>query len=426
MLLPGGSSPLIPNGFVQISKNTITDFGSMETLQPPRDATVIEGEHHLLLPGLINGHNHSAMSLFRGLADDLELSSWLQDHIFPAEANHVSEEMVYWCTQLSAAEMILSGTTCVADGYFHTSSAAKAFIDAGLRAVVAHGLLDFPAPGVPDPADNITAVETFLQKWGGKHSLITPAVFAHSPYTCSPSTLKGAKQLADAHNVPFFIHLAESREEEKMIIEPQGGSPVKHLEALKLLDSNTICVHMIWLDDDDISILKKSGARVIVCPQSNCKLSSGIARVTDMLAQGITVGLGTDGCASNNSLDMFREMDMLAKLHKVAELDATALAARQTLNCATINNGLALGQPALGEIAIGNKADVILVRLRAPHLTPFYNQDLLVYAARGSDVSSVIIDGKIIMRDRKLLTFDVEETIKKVKYFAKKLKNTTD
>ncbi len=393
----------------------------MEQLESPHNAVIIEGKHHLLMPGLINGHNHSAMTLFRGLADDLELDSWLHDHIFPAEAAHVTEEMVYWCTRLAAAEMILSGTTTVADGYFYSSATARAFTDAGLRAVVAHGLLDFPAPGVPDPAKNIEAIELYLRDWKDKSPLITPAVFAHSPYTCSPSTLVKAKRLADDYNVPFFIHLAESRQEPEMIIEPQGTSPVRHLSALNLLDHNTVCIHAIWLDDEDVSILKETGTQIIACPQSNCKLSSGIARVTDMIACGINVGLGTDSCASNNSLDMFREMDLLAKLHKVTQCDATALTARQALQCATKNNSLALGQPTIGEIAIGNRADLILIKLQAPHLTPFYNQDLLVYSARGSDVTMVIVDGKIIMRDRKILSFDVEKTMRTVEKFAKNL-----
>ncbi len=394
----------------------------MEELVPPDDAEVIDAHQHLLLPGLINAHNHSAMSLFRGLADDLALGSWLEDHIFPAEREHVSEEMVYWCSKLSAAEMILSGTSCVADGYFFSSASAQAFVDAGLRAVVAHGILDCPAPGIPDPTKNIDAVETFLHKWKNRHPLITAAVFAHAPYTCSPSTLQKAKKLADAHDTLFFIHLAESRQEVNMLIEPQGKSPVLHLHTLGLLDKNTICVHAIWLSDDDIFLIQESGASLITCPQSNCKLASGVAQVKKMLASDITVGLGTDGCASNNSLDMFREMDMLAKLQKMINRDTTALSVRQTLKCATINNGLALGQPQLGKIAIGNKADLVLVKLRTPHLTPVHNQDLLVYGAKGADVSSVFINGKLVMQDRNILTFDVEEAMAKVKELAKTLK----
>ncbi len=395
----------------------------MEKMPPVPDAYVIEGRHHLVLPGLINGHNHSAMSLFRGLADDLELTPWLHDHIFPAEVNHVREEMVYWCSKLAAAEMILSGTTCVADGYFYSSAAAQAFVDTGMRAIVGHGILDFPAPGVPDPAKNIDAVESFLHTWKDKHSLITPAVFAHSPYTCSPSTLTDAKKLADNHETTFFIHLAESRQEAAMVVAPQGESPVKHLYALGLLDSNTVCVHTIWCDEEDLTLLQESKAHVIACPQSNCKLSSGISRANEMIGRGIPVGLGTDGCASNNSLDMFREMSIFAKLQKVASFDATAISARQTLHCATRNNALALGQPHLGEIGIGNKADLILVNLRAPHLTPFYDQALLVYSTKGSDVDTVIIDGKLIMQNRKIVTFDIEEAMQKVKKLAKPLRN---
>lgn len=420
-LLTAADQPLIHNGYVRIKGNTIQDLGSMDHLPTHRDEETFDATNQLLMPGLINGHNHSAMSLFRGLADDLELGTWLNNHIFPAEARYVNEDMVYWCSLLSAAEMILSGTTTVADGYFHSASSARAFADAGLRAIVAHGVLDFPAPGVPDPAKNIDVVEDFIDQWKDKNPLITPAVFAHSPYTCSPTTLTKAKHLARKWEVPFFIHLAESRKEADMLMDPKGKSPVQHLKALDLLDPSTICIHAVWLDDQDLELLKESGAQVVVCPQSNCKLSSGVSRVAEMLERNIHVGLGTDGCASNNSLDMFREMDTLAKLHKVSNLDATSLSAQQTLALATQDNGKLLGQPDLGTLAVGNRADLLLIDLQKPHLTPLYNQDLLVYAARGGDVTSVIINGELVLHNRKLTRFSLKETMDKVNSLARSL-----
>ena len=205
------------------------------------------------------------------------------------------------------------------------------------------------------------------------------------------------------------------------IAAPRGDTPLRHIEALGLLDAATVCIHAVWLDAEDITILRESGAHVVVCPQSNCKLSSGVAPVIKMLRAGVNIGLGTDGCASNNSLDMFREMDILAKLHKVTQGDATALPARCALRCATTKASRAAEHSPTGEIAVGNRADLILVNLRAPHLTPFYNQDLLVYAAKGSDVATVIIDGKCVMREREILSVDMEETLRTVEKLAEKL-----
>jgi 5-methylthioadenosine/S-adenosylhomocysteine deaminase len=374
------------------------------------------------MPGLINGHNHCAMTLFRGLADDLELSEWLHNHIFPAEKAHVSREMIYWSSRLAVAEMFLSGTTCVADGYFFSGESAKALRDCGMRAIVGHGIVDFPAPSVPDPSKNIDTVADFIDEWLDQDPLITPAVFAHAPYTCSPGTLTKAKALADRKGVRFFTHLAESVKEPDMIIDMKGDTPLKHLANLDLLDSNSVLIHAIWLDDDDIGILAGSGANVVTCPQSNLKLASGIARIPEMINSGITVGLGTDGCASNNGLDMFREMDILAKLYKLTRLDATTLPARQVISAATSANAQLLGLPDIGSLAVGMKADIILVDLQKPHLTPLYTSDLLVYSARGSDVHSTMINGRMVMENRQILSFDVAETVIKVKEMAAQIR----
>jgi 5-methylthioadenosine/S-adenosylhomocysteine deaminase len=424
-ILTEAAAPLIDRGYLEIADGRIYGIGDMSEMPKHKDTLVIDGSGQLAMPGLINAHNHCAMTLFRGLADDMELATWLNEHIFPAEAAHVNEEMVYWCSKLAAAEMLLSGTTTVADGYFYSHSVARAFRDAGIRAVIGHGIIDFPAPGVPDPTRNVATVERFIDSWVDKDPLITPAVFAHSPYTCSPATLVAAKQLAAKHGVLFFIHLAESRQETGMLIDARGSSPVKHLDALGLLDSATVCVHSIWLDDEDLDVLQASGAAVVTSPQSNLKLASGTARVSHMLARGIAVGLGTDGCASNNNMDMFREMDMLAKVQKLRTLEATALPAREALSCATGAGADLLSLEDLGRLAVGHRADVILLDLKAPHLTPFYNADLLVYAAKGSDVATVIIDGKIVVHDRKILVFDLESTLSKIEQIAAGMKNTS-
>ena len=420
-LLSTPTAPLLHDAWLRTNGDTIAAIGLGRDLTQEeinQATTVIDGQGMMLTPGLINAHNHCAMTLFRGLADDLELAEWLTGHIFPAETHHVNEEMVYHCTRLAAAEMILSGATTVADGYFLEHRAAQAFVDTGMRAVAAQGVIDFPAPGVPDPALNLKTAAGFLDEWQGRHPRVTPAIFAHSPYTCSNQTLQGAKKLADERKTRFFIHVAESRGEQAMIRTPLGASPIKHLAALGLLDANTICIHCVWPDDQDLEILAESGAGVVICPQSHLKLASGTAPATEMLKRGIRVGLGTDGCASNNSLDMFREMDLFSKTQKLDTLEATSLPAAQALACATVNNAALLGLEKTGQLLPGYKADLILLDMRQPHLTPCYNQDLLVYAACGADVNTVIIDGRLVMRDKKILSFDVRDTMQEVRKLA--------
>lgn len=423
-LFPEAYGNLIHDAYLRVKGDTIVETGQMADLASPAATEVIDTSGKLLMPGLINGHNHCAMTLFRGLADDLDLNSWLHGHIFPAEARHVNPEMVYWCTRLAAAEMILSGTTCVAEAYFFSGKAAQALCDCGMRAVIGHGIVDFPVPSVPDPKKNIETVASFVNDWQGRHPLITPAVFAHAPYTCSPATLIKAKHLADKTDVRFFIHLAEGRQEMEMIIDPQGTTPVRHLAALDLLGPNTVCVHGVWLDDHDLDLLETSGTSVVTCPQSNMKLASGIARVDEMRHRKITVGLGTDGCASNNSLDLFKEMDILAKIQKVQRQDATAMSAQSVLHCATTGNATLLHLPLLGRLQVGYKADLVILDLATPRLTPFYNPDLLVYAASGADVHLVMVDGRIIMKNRTILSFDVQETLERIAVLARQVRQS--
>ena len=424
VILPSAGAALIPDAFLLTEGDTITDFGAMAQVPQINNAEMIDCKGRLLMPGLVNAHNHCAMTLFRGLADDLPLAVWLHEHIFPAEAEFVTAEMVYWSTRLAAAEMILSGTTCVADAYFFSDSAAEAIRDSGMRGVICHGVLDFPTPSTPDPSKSLDIISSYIKDWKNLDPLITPGIFAHSPYTCSPQTLVGAKKLARDEEVPFFIHIAETRDEQNSIISPQGPSPLKHLANLGLLDSNTTLVHAAWLSDDDIAQAAVSGAKVITCPQSNLKLGSGIAPVAKMLQAGIAVGLGTDGCASNNSLDMFREMGSLSKIHKLMELDATAVTAGQSLAAATRSGAQILGFEKSGEIKKGCKADLIVIDTQLPHLTPLYNPDILVYGAQGGDVVSTMIDGRLVMHERKILSFDLNETIHKVNELAKAIQST--
>jgi 5-methylthioadenosine/S-adenosylhomocysteine deaminase len=423
--MAGSSRPrLEADSYLYIQAGRISSMGRMAELPQTIHSRVMEHRIDamgmLAMPGLINGHTHGAMTLFRGLADDLPLMTWLNKHIFPAEARHVDAEMVYWCTKLAAAEMILAGTTSCGDGYFYEDAAAKAFLETGLRAVAAQGIIDYPAPGVPDPAANISAARKFLETWQGRDDRVRPAVFAHSPYTCSADTLKKAKGLAREFHVPFFIHVAETREESRQIRVQHGLATVRYLEALELLDQDTVCVHCVWLEPEEIELLVRSGTKVVTCPTSNMKLGAGVAPVVTLLAGGAIVGLGTDGSASNNKLDLFAEMSQCANLHKVHHLDPTVTPAREILKMATVNGARVLGLGNdIGELAPGKKADIILLDLHQPHLVPMYTADLLVYGAVGADVTTVIIDGHLIMRERKILSFDVEETMVKVLEYSK-------
>jgi 5-methylthioadenosine/S-adenosylhomocysteine deaminase len=417
---------LLLDGYLLIRDGRIAAIGSRREVAPPAPGRgpvqVIDAHDSLVMPGLINTHTHAAMTLFRGLADDLPLMTWLNDHIFPAEAAQVNPEMVSWCTKLAAAELIRCGTTTCADGYFHEDAAIAAFMETGLRAVAAQGVIDFPAPGVADPAENIRTAADFVSRWQGKDECITPAVFAHSPYTCSAATLQGAKELAREQGVSFFIHVAETRDEVRQIQARHRSTPIRYLESLGVLDRDTVCVHCVWLDAEDIGVLARTGARVVTCPTSNMKLGAGIAPVVEKIAQGIVVGLGTDSCASNNRLDLFAEMAMCAKLHKVHHHDPTVLPARRVLQMATADGAAVLGMAdRIGSLAPGKCADIIIIDLNQPHLVPFYNPDLLVYAAGGSDVTTAIINGRLVMQDRRLLTFDVEEAMAKVRELSRKL-----
>ncbi len=425
LTMAGGDSEICPAGFVAITGGEIAAVGPMGAAPDPGTATtVIDAGGQLVMPGLVNGHCHAAMTLFRGLADDLPLMTWLHEHIFPAESRWVTPDMVYWCSKLAAAEMLMSGITTVADGYFYEHEAARAFHDAGLRGVAAQGVIDFPAPGVPDPTENVATAASFLAAWQGRTPCITPAVFCHSPYTCTPATLRQAKELARDQGASFFIHVAETEAEVAQCRVQHATTPIRYLHDLGVLDAATVLIHCVWLEPAEIDLIAASGAAVVSCPSSNMKLASGIAPLTELLAAGVVVGLGTDGVASNNRLDLFREMDLVAKLHKVRHFDPAALPARQVLTMATLGTARALGLASrIGSLEPGKGADLIILDLQQPHLTPCYDvAALLVYAAQGADVRTVIVDGKIVMRDRRLRNFDLDEVVARVNGMAARVR----
>ncbi|MEW6670587.1 MAG: amidohydrolase [Thermodesulfobacteriota bacterium] len=417
---------VIPEGLVCIKGGRLQQVSAKpEGGILPAAKEVIDAEGGIIMPGLINTHTHLPMTLFRGLADDLPLAVWLNAHIFPAEAGHINPETVRFGTLLGCAELILSGTTTCCDGYFLEEHVAEAVHQSGLRAVLGHGVIDFPAPGVPDPSRNIHAALEFVEKWRGASALIKPSVFCHSPYTCSADTLKKAKAAAAATGVLFQIHVAETKHEfDQSLRDHDGLTPVEYLERIGILDSDTLLVHAVWLKESDIERIAGRKASVSVSTESEMKLASGIAPVPDLIKAGIAVGLGTDGCASNNDQDLFGEMDAIAKLHKVNTLDPTVMDAGTVLTLATIGGAKALGlDRETGSLESGKQADVIVIDTRKPHLFPMYSPvSHLVYSARGSDVRDVIVAGRPILKDRKLLTLDMEAIYEKVGSVCRRIK----
>ena len=404
---------VITNGYIAVRDGHVGQIGTLDENKMPSADRMIDACGGVILPGLVNTHTHLPMTLFRGLADDLPLAQWLHEHIFPAESAHVNPTNVNAGALLGCAELLLGDTTTVCDGYFYEDEVAEAIIAAGLRTVVGQGVIDFPAPGVPDPSENIRVAAAFLEKYCERSPLVTPSVFCHSPYTCGEATLRQAKALAADHGLLFQIHVAETQDENKQPFAEKFGSAVRYLDHVGLLDAHTLLVHAVWVDDTDTSIIAARKCGIAHCPESNMKLASGIAPVIRYLEAGIAVGLGTDGCASNNDMDLFQEMDIAAKIHKVNAQDAVVMDAATVLKMATIEAARAMGMDRqIGSLEVGKAADIIVVDTRKPHLTPLYNPvSQLVYAARGSDVRHVVIAGRHLVADRRLQHLDLKSIV---------------
>lgn len=414
---------LVENGAVAIRAGKIAGIGSTATVLKDFEAPqVIDARGGVIMPGLINAHNHAAMSLFRGLADDRALMDWLQNYIFPAEAKLVDEAFVRAGTKLACLEMALGGTTTYVDMYYFEHAVAEETAAAGLRGVLGQTLIDFPAPDFKTWDASLAGCDAYLTKWKG-HTLITPAVAPHAPYTLTPEHLKAVKQLADKHGVPYVIHVAETAAEVKTIGERYQTTPVVHLDRLGILGPNVIANHMVHANDAELLLLKKHGVGVAHCPQSNMKLASGIAPVPKMLALKIPVGLGTDGPASNNDLDLWEEIDTAAKLHKVATGDPTVVSAREALAMATIDGARAIHQAdKIGSLEIGKAADIIVVGIDAPHQTPLYDvYSHLVYTTKASDVRTVIVNGRVVVEDRQIKTLDADVVLKQAREYRERI-----
>jgi len=418
------SEDIFPAGYVLIEDDTIKSIGTIT--EAPPDGTVdkvIDARDGLIMPGLINTHTHAAMACLRGLADDLPLETWLNDYIFPVEAHYVNPEFVYQGTRLAGIEMIRSGTTCFADGYFFEAEAARAVSQLGLRAILGQGILDFPTPDVPNPDFNLKNGKNYLERFPAS-PLIAPTLFCHSAYACKPETLQEARKVCTDHGIPLLIHLAETEAEIMKMMSRYGVSPVKHLLTLGVLDGETIAAHCLWISPEELFVLKAKKVRVAHCPESNMKLASGVAPVPDFLKFGIPVGLGTDGCASNNNLDLLSEMDTAAKIHKLARKDPSLMDAKTVVKMATIGGAEVLGlYDKIGSLELRKKADIIIMDWKQPHLTPVYNYySHLVYSASGHDVRTVMVDGTVIMHNQQILTVNEKEVISEVEKIGEEIK----
>jgi len=410
MLIKGGrivtmnpSRQMFEKGDVAVDKGKIVGVG--KEVKGKADK-VIDARGKVVLPGLVNAHTHLPMVLLRGVADDMPLMEWLSTKIWPIEKNLKAEDC-YAGAMLGCLEMIKSGTTCFADMYFHMDQVARAVIKSGIRGALSYGIIELDDS--KKRKSEISVSLKFIKAFNGKaNGRITTMFGPHAPYTCSSDCLMEVKELAKKHGVSIHTHISETSDEVKQITEKYGKPPAEYLDSIGFLGPEVLAAHCVWISDKEIKLLRDRGVKPVHNPVSNMKVGCGFSPVPEMLAAGIPVALGTDGAASNNSLDMFKEMKFAALLSKVRKMDPTTVPATSALEMATINGATALGlQDKIGSIEVGKKADLILVDIKKPHLTPIHNVvSHLVYSAVGSDVDTVIVDGKVLMKDRKVLTLD--------------------
>ncbi len=415
------ANTVIKEGAIAIDNGVIVALNSRKTIESNFTSRQrIEGEHRVLMPGLINGHTHAAMTLFRGIADDLPLMEWLTKYIFPAEIQFVDAEFVRAGTQLACLEMIKGGTTTFVDMCFHPNEIARVVGECGVRAVIAAAVIDQESGYAKSFTDAMTKAESFISEWKDRNSRITPAIAAHSAYTITPEKLKIVRKRANELGIPVATHLSESKAELDIVNKLYGDTSINHLEKINFFSGPTIGAHVVWPTKSEIGILVKRRVAAIHNPTSNMKIASGFAPIPEMLEAGVHVGLGTDGAASNNDLDMWDEIRMAAFIHKGRLLDPKTMPATTVLEMATSGGARAIGLgEGVGVLAVGNRADLIQVSLEASHLVPVYDViSHLVYAVDAQDVQTVIVDGQILMRDRNVLTLNEASIIKKARRIA--------
>ena len=414
---------ILDDGAIAVRGDSIVAAGPRAELEAKyAPAKVISAHGAIVMPGLINGHTHAAMSLFRGIAEDLSLDDWLHTYIFPAEARNVTEDFAAWGTRLAILEMLRGGVTTYADMYYFEDAVARVTKEAGMRGVLGETIIDFPAPDNKTLPQAFAYTQKFLDRWNGD-PLIVAAVAPHSVYTCSEKTLQDAAALARRNGAPILIHIAEAPFELQQSRNKYGLTPVAYLSRAGILGPDVVGAHCILVDQADIATLAYFGVGCVYNPSSNMKTAAGVMPIVEMLAAGEAIGLATDGAASNNNLDMFEEMDLAPKLQKLARMDSRALPAEQVVALATITGARALHlEKQIGSLEPGKKADVILVDTSAPHATPMYNvYSQLVYALKATDVRTVIIAGKIVMEDRQMLTLNEPEILAKAREYQKQI-----
>jgi 5-methylthioadenosine/S-adenosylhomocysteine deaminase len=415
------------DGSVVVRGDSIVAVGPRAEIEGRyRAAQVIDARGHLVLPGFINGHTHVPMTLFRGLHDDVTLSEWLYKYIFPAEAKNVNEDFVRWGTRLAAAEEIRAGVTTFADMYYFEDAIAEETKAAGMRGVLGETFIDFPAPDNKSEAEMLVYTENFLKRWQGD-PLIHAAAAPHSIYTCSKKTLQDSAALARKYHAPILIHVAEMKKEWEDSEKQNGISPVQYLENIGVLGPDVVAAHCIFVDEADRKLLAQRGTGCVHNPSSNMMIASGVSPVAEMRAAGVAVGLGTDGPAgSNNDLDLMEEIDLAAKLAKISKMNPLALNAKAVVEMATIDGARALHMgKEIGSLEAGKKADLALISLHEPNAVPMYDiYAQIAYSLKGSDVDTVVIGGRVVMRDRKLLTIDEPAVMEKAREYGAAVKKS--
>ena len=418
---------VIEDGAIAIRGERILAAGAKAEIEKRYQARQrLDRPDAILAPGLISTHTHAAMSLFRGIADDLRLQDWLEHYIFPAEARNVNPDFVRWGTRLGCLEMLLSGTTTFTDMYYFEDVVAEAAKEAGMRGVLGETIIGFPSPDAKTPADALTFTDRFLSRFH-EDPLIVPAVAPHAIYTNSDETLKACRALANRHGAPLEIHLSETKRENEESLAKRKATPTQALDALGFFNGRTIVAHAVWVDEADLAILKARGVGIAHCPSSNMKLASGVAPVTRMLALDLAVGLGPDGPAgSNNDFNMFEEMDLAAKLQKVFTGDPRNLPATAAVEMATIRGARALGmEKEIGSLEPGKRADLISIRLDRPNAVPLYNvYSQMVYALKGSDVEDVMVNGKLLVKDAQALTLNAAQIEAKAREYGEQVQKS--
>ena len=414
---------VIENGAVAIRADRIVGVGTKAEIDARFQAAHrLDRPDAILAPGLIDTHTHAAMSLFRGIADDKSLQDWLNDYIFPAEAKNVTPDFVRWGTRLGCLEMLLGGTTTFTDMYYFEDVVAEVAKEAGMRGVLGETIFKFPVPDAKTPAEALRFTEKYLTRFRND-PLVTAAVAPHALYTNTDETLVAARALANRFHAPLLIHLSETKKENDDSLAQRHMTPTRVLDTLGVLTGRTVAAHCVWVNEADMAILKAHGVGIAHCPSSNMKLASGIAPVARMLALGLHVGLGPDGPASNNDLNMFEEMDLAAKLQKVATLNPEVLPATTALDMATIGGARVLGmEKEIGSLETGKRADLIVVSLDRPNAVPLYNPiSQMVYTLKAEDVSDVMVNGKPVVRDARILTLNEAQILQKAAEYRAKI-----